>query len=194
MYQVLHPFFAQQRGIQYALDHCDFRPLAPPQIGGLTLPEAFVAVKFYFRATFPANPLCGQFARETIKQIASERPVLILNGGGTLDDHLDYLPKDRENVTVLSDVVPMTPQNNLAVQSAVLGKASAFVGTYGGMQQLALRMGVPSIGVYTDWHSTAVAHRHLADYLALGTNTASHAVRVSDLPMVQALLPRVALS
>ncbi len=43
----------------------------------------------------------------------------------------------------------MTPGRNLAVQSAVIGGARAFVGTYGGYSYLAPLYRVPAIAFYS---------------------------------------------
>ena len=118
--------------------------------------------------------------------------MIIVNSGLHMDEHVDYLPKDRTNITVLSEAVPMTPQNDLAVQSAVLGRAKAFVGTYGGMAALAQRFGVPVISVYDEWHSTVIANKDLSEFLALQTRVPFHVLRLGDLPRLQAALPHVA--
>jgi hypothetical protein len=57
----------------------------------------------------------------------------------------------------------------LALQAAVLGKATAFIGTYGGVSQLALRMGVPSVSFWTEFGGTAIAHLNLSHWLSQRT-------------------------
>jgi hypothetical protein len=44
----------------------------------------------------------------------------------------------------------MTPERNLEVQSAVIARADAFVGSYGGLSYLAPLFGVPSVAMYSD--------------------------------------------
>ncbi len=151
MYQILAPYWETRKGFYWLTHqmHVGHMPSAPV-LTDVTLPEHFVAVRFYFRPTFPVNPTNVAIARETIRQLASVQPVIVLNSGLALDDHLDYVPKDLPNVVVLSERLPMTASNNLLIQSAVLAKADAFVGTYGGLAQLALTLRKPSLSVYDD--------------------------------------------
>jgi hypothetical protein len=77
---------------------------------------------------------------------------------------------------VISIASRMTPETNLAVQTAAIARARAFVGTYGGYSYLAPLHGVPSIAFYSERtfkpHHLHVAHRVFerlggADVLAL---------------------------
>jgi hypothetical protein len=56
----------------------------------------------------------------------------------------------------------MTPENNLAVQTAVIAGARAFVGTYGGYAYLAPLCGVPSIAFYSAYDGFFVHHLDFA--------------------------------
>jgi hypothetical protein len=47
----------------------------------------------------------------------------------------------------------------------VLSNAAAFIGTYGGVAQTALRFQVPSVSFYTQWGGTAHAHLSLQSWL-----------------------------
>jgi hypothetical protein len=192
MYQTLAPFWNAARGLAWLHDSTRYATMAPLNIDGVTLPEKFVAVRFYFRTTFKATQTAMDFAKHAIRTIAKSQPVVILDNGGLfLDDHLDYVPKDEPNVQVLSKLVDMTPANNVAIQSAVLSKALGFVGTYGGMAQLALRFGKPSVSLYDDWQGTALPHKHLSEALALQTGVPFHVVRIGDIPLLQSVLPQV---
>lgn len=194
VYQVLRPYWEAQRGLAWVQPHLRFEPLPALNLEGVALPERFVAVRYYFRATLPATPTVIEFAKQSIRMLAKSQPVVILTSGHHLDDHFDYVPKDVDNVTVLSDLVTLTPQNNLAIQAAVLSKAQGYVGTYGGMAQLALRLGKPAITVYDEWQGTALPHRHLSEALALQMGTAFSVTRIGDLPLLQAALPTVTIS
>ena len=44
----------------------------------------------------------------------------------------------------------MTPERNLEVQTEIISRARAFVGTYGGLAYLGPYYGVPSIGFYAN--------------------------------------------
>ena len=195
MYQTLAPFWRGDRGLKWLSHRMDFRPLPPPPLpGDAHLPSHFVAVRFYARPTFPVSGETGELARETLKQIAQSTPVVLLNSEIHADDHLDFMPDPLPaNVHRLIEVCPHIAETNLAAQIAVLARAEAFVGTYGGLAQLALRFGRPVIGLYQDWHSTSLAHRHLSEALALQSGVPFHVLRVRDVAMIQALLPKITL-
>jgi hypothetical protein len=53
----------------------------------------------------------------------------------------------------------MTPRNNLGLQTAAIGGARAFVGTYGGLSYLPPFLGVPTIAFYS--HPAAFRQHHL---------------------------------
>lgn len=194
MYQGLRPFWEAETGLSWLQSRVQFPPFPTLGLEGVTLPEKFVAVRFYFRPTFMRSPLNVDFARHCVRVIAKHQPVILLNNPHAVDDHFDFLPKDEPNVTILSDLIDLTPENNLAVQSAVLQRALGYVGTYGGMAQLALRMGKPTISVYDEWHGTALPHRHLSDALALSLGVGFTVLRVGDLPMLQSVLPTVVMN
>jgi hypothetical protein len=194
MYQALAPFWDAARGAAWLDPQLNYTLLPQPALEGVTLPERFVCVKFYARATFPANPMTANIARETIKQLASQTPVVLLTTDLHADDHLDFTLKEPiPNVQRLSDLTTVTPETNLALQAAVLSRSLGFVGTYGGVAQLALRLGKPSISLYTDWGGTAWAHKHLSEMVASRMNLAFQVQRVSELPMLQTSLPKFVL-
>lgn len=193
MYQDLHPYWDMKEGFSWLLKHARYTPIKAPTIEGVPWPKNFIAINFYFRATFPSNATTVSFVKATIEKIAKTHPVVILDAGSHVDDHLTFLPKSRENITVLSEVIPMTPENNLAVQTAAIGRCSAFIGTYGGMAQLSNWMGKPVICYYDQWHSVCLAHRLLSEILAIQVNIPFTVLKVGDLPMLQQFTPTASL-
>ncbi len=190
MFGRLNAYFESAMSLSALERDAWFEPLTIPAIPeGLTLPEKFVAVRFYLRATFPGHQPLIQFAKESIKQIASQTPVVLLNSGVHSDEHQDVQIKGLPNVASLTDLCEVTPANNLALQSAVLGRALGFVGTYGGLSQLALRLGKPSVSYYHEWLGTMIAHKHLADALSLKTGIPCQVHRIGELPLLQAVMP-----
>ena len=111
-------------------------------------------------------------------------PVVVLNAGVHVDDHQDFRIGG-ENVW---HIPPLEPRDNLALQAAVLSKATAFVGTYGGFAQLALRLGVPSMSLYEKWHSTAPMHKVLSDLVALKSGVPFHVMRLDQAGLWRGLL------
>lgn len=188
MFQRFEPFFASNMSLQALEKDALFDALTVPAAPE-GLPASFVAVRFYLRHTFPGNQTVVQFATESIKTIAAHTPVVLLNSGVHVDDHSDLSVKNVPNVVKLRDLCEVTPQNNLAVQSAVLGRAVGFVGTYGGLAQLALRIGKPSVSYYAEWSGTSMAHKHLADALALSHGIPCQVHKLGELPLLQSIMP-----
>jgi hypothetical protein len=178
MYWALAPFWEEQRGLRYLLSMTDYTPLPKPELAQeynsksdamrpvVDLPKKFVAVKFYSRATFPAeHPEVRAFIADIVNALAARTAVVLLNSGHLGDDHSDT---DIAGPNIHR--LPHVPaEQNLALQAAVLGKATAFIGTYGGVSQLALRMGVPSVSFWTEFGGTAIAHLNLSHWLSQRT-------------------------
>jgi hypothetical protein len=193
MFADLAPFWEGKRGLGWLHDRVAFAPLpTPPLPETVTLPETFVAVHFYARPTWPLMDATMQFAVETVKMISQSHPVVLVGSGLHMDDHADLAIPKLPNVFTLRDCgISVTPQTNLAVMSAVLARSAGCVGTYGGTVQLAGRLGRPAIGFYADWHSTALAHRHLSEALAIQLGLPFVTLRLGDLPTLQAVVPQV---
>lgn len=198
-YHTLHPgwmyariggFFGSTMSLQALEAEAFFERLTVPALpSGLDLPEKFVAVRFYLRHTFPYQPQLVKFAQESIKQIASRMPVVLLHSGIHADEHVDIGIKAHPNVTTLP---VMAPEDNLAILTAVMGRALGFVGTYGGLAQLALRVGRPSVSYYHEWGGTSIAHKHLADAIALKDGLPCIVQKVGELPLLQTVTPMFA--
>jgi hypothetical protein len=189
MYADLEPFIQTERGLRWVLRRMDLGRVAPPPLpDGLTLPEPYVAVRFYARATYPVLPVTTDFAREAIRQMARQFHVVILNADSP-DEHVDYHPERSDRVIYLSDRVRLTPDTVLGTQAAVMARALGFVGTYGGLAHLALRLGTPSIGFYWDWHGTTPANRHLTAHLSLVSGQPGLVMGLADLAVLQQVVP-----
>lgn len=125
------------------------------------LPDDFVAARFYFRESFPDDEANRSFAGAMIARLSKRHPVVLLNNRLELDEHRD-LELSGENVVTIDEL--MTPADNLSVQTEVLGRARAFVGTYGGLAYLAPLLGVPAVGFssspeHAGWWHLALAQR-----------------------------------
>jgi ADP-heptose:LPS heptosyltransferase len=84
--------------------------------------------------------------------------VVLLNPGFSVDEHEDWASETpRKAAEAFRETGPrvhtiadgMSPARNLAVQSAVISRARAFVGTYGGYSYLAPLYGVPAVAFYS---------------------------------------------
>lgn len=155
-------------------------PLPAPE---LDLPARYVAVKFYRRPTWNPNPDLQHWTEDLVGQIATKIPVVLLNTGLPADDHTDlHIPG------VASIAGKVTWANNLLVQSAAIAKAKAFVGTYGGTMQLAVRLGIPSVGFYSEFRDTAYAHKLLTEYLGTSQQIPVFIGRPADASFVSQIM------
>lgn len=186
MYWALDPFWSEQAGFAYLSTITDYRALPRPELAKAPqLPEKFVAVKCYQRATFPyPEPTVANWTRETVAVLAAQTPVVLLNTGSEHDDHID-VPMSGANIYVLPKVAP---EHNLLVQAAVLAKATAFVGTYGGVAQLALRMGIPSVSAWLEFGGTCHAHLSLSSWLSKAMKVPFVAGAISDYGLVKQIV------
>jgi len=149
MYRLFMPFWknvaSAARVEQYA-EYGRVEPIDDPVLR--ELPSDYVAARFYFSECFPDTPLNRAFVGSTIDSLSRHLPVVILNTPFTVDDHVDYQVGGTRGCAI--DARHMTPARNLAVQSAVISRARAFVGTYGGYSYLAPLYGVHSLAFYSN--------------------------------------------
>jgi len=120
-------------------------PLVPPELEE-RLPDRFVAVRFYFNASFPDCDDNRATVIRLLEAVAGDTRVVALDPGRQFDDHWDAELDER--VVRIDDLA--TPATNLGLQTAVLSRADAYVGTYGGLSYLAPLLGRPSVAVYSD--------------------------------------------
>jgi hypothetical protein len=126
-----------------------------------------------------------------IENLGRTQAVVLLNNSLELDDHSDFASASPAAVRI--DHL-MRPHDNLHVQTAILGRASAFVGTYGGLAYLAPFLGVPSLSFTTEFGKTHPWHLDLAQRIFESPGFASIvALRPSDLDLVGRVLGPAAL-
>ena len=169
MYTDLEPWWAGRWGLEHVMSRIRFSDLGVPPVPlSLALPEKFVAMKFYARSTFPPDETLQGWVEQRIDQFLTRHPdvsVVDLESGIDADDHSPFRIEPHPRVVSIRSVC--TPQNNLAVQAAVLARASGFIGTYGGTMQLAVRLKKPAVGFYSTWEGTCYAHKALTEYLGV---------------------------
>ena len=147
MFRAFAPYWSDEAGYGRIDQFTRHRLLAPPPDARPQLPSSYVAVRFYFSECFPETPENRAFAQTVVSALAERTTVVALNPGFTMDDHHDWSPDSRARVVTIAD--GLAPERNLAVQSAVLSGARAFVGTYGGYSYLAPLYGVPAMSFYS---------------------------------------------
>ena len=147
----------------------------------IPLPQEFAALKLYARHTWPMTEEHKTFVLELTERLAKKIPLVLLETGLHTDEHQDF-PISGPNILSLAPYI--TLQNNLQVQAAVLNKAKAFVGTYGGTMQLAVRLKKPSVGFFAKFSGTAYAHKSLTEWLAVQQGTPCFIGRPTDAQFV----------
>lgn len=192
MYRAFAPYWSDEAG--YALIDRFTRPRLldrPADAVPAGLPADYVAVRFYFSECFPATEENRMFARGVVSSLAERTPVVVLNPGFSVDEHSDWIPDSRDRL-IKDRIIPitdgLTPERNLAVQSAVIAGARAFVGTYGGYSYLAPLYKVPAIAFYSR-PSFKLHHLHAAQraFAQIG------AAALMPIDVAQASLVQVAL-
>jgi hypothetical protein len=149
MYQLFRSFWYGDRSRHFLFRHTDFR--YPPIASGggeLSLPDKYVAVKFYTGPALPDTESNRVLVRDLVERIAARTPVVVLDAEWTTDEHRDYGFDGIRGVITLRGA--LNPRTNLGVQSSVIAGARQFVGTCGGLAWLAPFLGVDTLAVYED--------------------------------------------
>jgi len=172
MYRVMQPYWWRHVPAAWVRRQMRFAPLRPPSPAQdvaeceLSLPSSYVAVKFYFNECFPATAENRAYVESTVRALAQTGPVVSLSTGLGIDEHDEHDEHEDESgaASLSAGVVrvPVTPRNNLAVQTAVVTGARAFVGTYGGFAYLAPFLGVSATAVWTRQEGFDPCHLELA--------------------------------
>ena len=157
MYRLFAPYWWGHEPVEWVRRYTRFAPLRPPSFS-VDVPPSYTAVKFYFNDCFTDTPEHRAFVDRTIRSVAEEGPAISLSSGVTVDDHLPCEP----DVAAMRGIRHLlTPESNLAVQSAIVAGARRFVGTYGGFAYLAPLCGVPAVSYYTEPGGFSTRHLDL---------------------------------
>jgi hypothetical protein len=148
MYDVLNPYWWGHLSDDWIHRHAQYRRLPMPDAADVPdLPESYVAVKFYFNECFPPTEQNRTFVHDVLDALSAEGPVVALSTGLRIDDH-GGCQSTHPDVQHLPEGI--SPARNLHVQSRVVARARAFVGTYGGFSYLAPFYAVPSVGYFSN--------------------------------------------
>ena len=148
MYRLFEQFMLGHRPMSFLRRHAEYRRITLPEIAMPELPDDYVAVKFYTAASLPDSPQMRRLLQAMILAIADQWPVVMLDTGLALDDHDDYTFDRASRIISVRDA--LGPRDNLAVQSAIIGRARAFVGTCGSLAWLAPMLGVNTTALLAD--------------------------------------------
>jgi hypothetical protein len=119
-------------------------------------PTDYVALKLYFSESFPDDEATRERVGRLLEGLGAQTEIVVLGSGVRLDEHLEWVPAG-PGIHDASGWV--TPQDNLAVQTAIVAHARGLVSTYGGFSYLGPLLGVPTLALQTRAPYNAV---HLA--------------------------------
>jgi hypothetical protein len=156
MYRLFHQFWLGHRPPSFLEKRSRYRLISPPEVTLPPLPDEFVAVKLYTAASLPPTEPVRRALQSIVLGIAARTPVVMLDTGLALDDHEDYSFAAASRIQSVRE--SLQPRDNLAVQTAIIGRASSFVGTCGALAWLAPMLGVDTTAVLAD---ARFLHGHL---------------------------------
>jgi hypothetical protein len=162
MYRLFQPYWWKHATSDWVMQHAEYALFSPPALpeGLGATPGGYTAVKFYVNDCMPADGETRRFVSEVMTRLADAGPVVSLRTDLALDDHAGAGDDVRAGVMSIAPLV--TPRNNLAVQTAILANARAFVGTYGGFSYLPAFHGVPTTALFARKGGFDPAHLTLA--------------------------------
>ena len=189
MYRLLTSYWKEEASLEPISAFLRYAPLPapPPHPLAASLPQEYVAAKFYFSQSFPDTAANRAFVQRSIADVARQLPVVLLSAGAQLDDHRDALVEPGSRVlAVHADV-----RDNLAAQSAIVAGARGFIGTYGGFSYLAPLYGVDSLSFFSERDKLVPFHLDHA-HRVYGSRPGGRflAVDVADAGAVSLTFPR----
>ena len=162
MYRLFYPFWKSQMSLSLVEEFASFERLPPIDASDIAgaLPRDYVAMRFYFNESFPDSEENRTFIVNLLRTITQTHDVVLLNPDLHIDDHWDLAPGQNPRVHTVDHL--MTPRNNLEIQTKVISRARAFIGTYGGLSYLAPMYGVTALAFYSHREKFSVQHLELA--------------------------------
>jgi hypothetical protein len=156
LYRLFHQFWLGHRPASFLEKRTRYRLVSAPNVPVPPLPARFVAVKFYTAASLPPSAAVSRALQSIVLGLAERMPVVMLDTGLTLDDHDDYSFVAASRIHSVRE--SLRPRDNLAVQTAIISRASSFVGTCGALAWLAPMLGIDTTAVFAD---ARFLHGHL---------------------------------
>ncbi len=148
MYRLFEQFMLGHRHNDFLRRRTIYRVIDIPDVALPDLPADYIAVKLYTAASLPDTPAMRRTLQSLVLALSERMPVVMLDTGLALDDHDDYTFAHASRIVSLRE--SLHPRDNLAVQSAVIGRSRAFVGTCGSLAWLAPMMGVDTTALLAD--------------------------------------------
>ena len=180
MYRLFQGFWQSRVPLEAIDRFMQVRPLPAIDSSDVAgaLPSEFVAARFYFNDAFPDTDDNRRFVNDLLTSIAETTDVVLMNPATHLDDLQDVPVTARRRIHSIADL--LSPRTNLDVQTKVIARSRAFVGTYGGLSYIGPFCGVRSLSFYSTPRPDLMRHLELArrqfnampggSYLALDMN------------------------
>jgi hypothetical protein len=151
------------------------------------LPSRYVAVKFYTNQALPPEPANRKFVSDVLRRLSERIDVVVLQTGLAMDDHDEYGSGALERVHTVEHL--MTPANNLDVQTRIISRAEALVGTYGGFSYVGPLLGVKTLSFYSNPAGFRIDHLEVAQRMFREVGAAPYvALRTGDVAALEQLL------
>jgi hypothetical protein len=185
MYRLFYSYWKSQTSLSVVDTFTSFERLPAIDASDVTrdLPRDYTAVRFYFNESFPDNEENKVFVTRLISALIECGDVVLLNPDLHIDDHWEMQIARHPRIHSVDHL--MTPRNNLEVQTKVISRARAFVGTYGGLSYLAPFYGVPALAFYSHRDKFSPRHLELAQRVFGGMRRGSYvALDTSDLDVL----------
>jgi hypothetical protein len=150
MYRLFQALWRRQASVGLARSFAAYKPIDPPAESSdhdLSLPDGYIAAKFYFSKAFPDTVGNRRAVTDLLRTISREVPVVLLTSTTRLDDHVDIDVPSVPGIHVVD--THRVPNDNLTLQTRVIAGSRGFVGTYGGFSYLAPFLGVRSLSIFS---------------------------------------------
>jgi hypothetical protein len=163
MTRLFTPYWSDDASIEQVARYTLPRPLQPPSCALPPLPHRFVAVQFAFGPEFPDTAANRAWIDRTVASLAQSGDVVWL-GAGLDAPHAagEYTPPLGARVHRVDQL--LVPAQAMAMQAAILSRAHAFVGAYGGLSFVAPFYGVTSVAFYST-RGFFPHHRGVAEHM-----------------------------
>jgi len=162
MYRLFYPYWKSQVSMNLVDTFATFERLPPIDTSDIMgeLPRDYTAVRFYFNESFPDTEENKLFVTRLLQTLTDAGDVVLLNPDLRIDDHWEMTVDKNPRIHSVDHL--MTPRNNLEIQTKVISRARAFVGTYGGLSYLAPMYGVTSLAFFSHREKFSPQHLELA--------------------------------
>jgi hypothetical protein len=194
MYRLFQNFWQSKASVEWMERYAVITPLPAIDTSDIaaSLPDDFIAARFYFNDAFPDTDVNRRFVAGLLESLAETTDVVLMTPAVRLDDLHDVPVPARRRIHDIAHL--MSPRTNLEVQSKVIARSRAFVGTHGGLSYLGPLYGVKSVSFYSEAAPPTLRHLELARRAFAALQPGSYvALHVSDLDTLRSTLGERAL-